>query len=560
MLDIEQTGEGGGSDASSDLRARLPMHCNTADRELFAQVQAAVNRNLPILQRIPEHDGIALLVGGGPSLADTLQEIRARYESGAHIFALNGAGMWLIEHGIIPYAQVVLDARESNERFLRVCHDATKFYLASQCHPALFDRLTGHNVTMWHANYDGESGVVENRDTVLIGGGTVVGLHAMHLCHVLGYRTLHLYGYDSSYRDAEGHAYAQPENGGERVIPCTVGGQTFYGAPWMIRQAGDFQDLAVALADLGSTIYTHGDGLLPAVARDMMRRRPVDAACYDLAFAPASWDFLNWLVLAEMEKRKRGVTAPLRVGFKPGPNGGFRDDQLPWNPKQRQHFLDTVMRPALEMFGAIEDPAAADGNTNEYLFRGICAASREGEEVPRFEPPMAECQFIDAEFEALGISRPVVITLREAAHWSHRNSNCEAWFAFAEKLKTQGIPVIFVRDTEKADEPLSANFMVEKAASTSVFVRAALYSRARCNLFVANGPAALCLFGTAPFLMFKPLIEGWCAGTPEWWETRVGVNEGEQFPWSAPNQRIVWAPDTLETIEAAWASWQQDNP
>ena len=48
----------------------------------------------------------------------------------------------------------------------------------------------------------------------LIGGGTTVGLLAMSLAFLRGFRKIHLYGFDSCYRGDEHHAYAQNLNDG----------------------------------------------------------------------------------------------------------------------------------------------------------------------------------------------------------------------------------------------------------------------------------------------------------------------------------------------------------
>jgi hypothetical protein len=72
---------------------------------------------------------------------------------------------------------------------------------------------------------------------------------------------------------------------------------------------------------------------------------------YDLGKAPASWDFLNWLINAEIERRLNDG-GPLRVRFVAGPKGGFRDDNMPRPTDQRQAIFDNVMLPALRLIGA----------------------------------------------------------------------------------------------------------------------------------------------------------------------------------------------------------------
>jgi hypothetical protein len=79
---------------------------------------------------------------------------------------------------------------------------------------------------------------------------------------------MHLYGYDSSDRDGESHAYAQAEAGAEnerREVWC--GRKKFVCSPAMYAQAQAFPEFAKLLADHGVVITVHGSGLLPEVAR-----------------------------------------------------------------------------------------------------------------------------------------------------------------------------------------------------------------------------------------------------------------------------------------------------
>ncbi|MFM2128511.1 MAG: hypothetical protein RL477_57, partial [Pseudomonadota bacterium] len=77
----------------------------------------------------------------------------------------------------------------------------------------------------------------------------------------------HLFGFDSSYSEAgEGHAYPQDLNSGEERAEFCVGDRKFIAAPWMVRQAIEFQTASVQLVEGGAEVYVHGTGLLPTVA------------------------------------------------------------------------------------------------------------------------------------------------------------------------------------------------------------------------------------------------------------------------------------------------------
>src|SRR6185369_14877560 len=119
---------------------------------------------------------------------------------------------------------------------------------------------------------------------------------------------------------------------------------------------------------------------------------------------------------------------------------------------------------------------------------------------------------------------------------------------FAQYLEEKGERVIFVRDTDHAAEKLPG-YQIYPAAAKNVQTRLALYERAKANLFVSNGPMVLSLFGSRPWLLFVETdpMSVFFPETPQWWYQWQGIHN-EQFPWSKPDQRIVWKRDNFENI------------
>lgn len=251
---------------------QVSIKSNTTAVDMFRNVRANMGRNVLTIEARPAHQWHAVLVGGGPSLADSLPEIMRRQLDNQRIFALNGAGKWLVEQGINPDYVVILDPRESNASFVG---PNAIYLLASQCHPAVFDAAASFPKMMWHFAEPGVHEIV--RDGTLIGGGLTVGLTAMGLVHTMGYRVMHLYGYDSSDADGEAHAYEQSESRAEGMrYEVWCAGRRFLCQPAMYAQAKEFPEWAVKLANEGSLITVHGDGLLPTVARHMMAASPIN--------------------------------------------------------------------------------------------------------------------------------------------------------------------------------------------------------------------------------------------------------------------------------------------
>lgn len=524
--------------ATPSVAERLPLVCNAPDDLLAHNLRAAMQRKLPLVNFLEQNDKTALIVGGGPSLADDLDDIRQRKADGAVIFCLNNAAHYLVERGIVPDALIILDARAFNARFVIGLPKSITLYLAMQCAPETFDAAEGHETWAYHVPMGGISGMTEERQAAFICGGTSVGIRALHLVTVLGFREIHLYGYDSSYEGHEAHSYRQPENDQENVYTATVNGQDFHASAWMIRQADDFQYVAALLVKSGVSVHVHGRGLLPTIAQAM--QDDTLHAIYDLARAPASWDFVAFLVHAEMERRACGL-GKLEVSINAGPKDGFRDDPFPAPLYAKQALLEKVIRPLTEIAGASHGSREV-GAAFPYIVEPIVRRYRDGEAVPTLSAPVWAR---DAVRKHLGGRHPIVVTLREAAYWQQRNTDMAVWKPF---LKAQRGNLIIVRDTERAADPLDG-FETFPAASLDVNWRLALYEEAALNVLTASGPLNLLAFSDAPYLAFNLSNSGYLS--IENIEAMTGVKRTEnRWPWAKPTQRIVWEQPTTEMLFA----------
>src|ERR1700722_14766317 len=275
---------------------------------------------------------------------------------------------------------------------------------------------------------------------------------------------------------------------------------------------------------------------------------PANLVVYNMPAGSICYDFMNWIIDAEMHRRMEGAPPPLKVHFWFGRNG--KDGiYLP----ESQVMFDNVVKPALELVGAIEHTDAANGRyyVTRHI-RKIVEQANEGTEIPQFKAPERS---LSAMKKWLGAgSAPITSTLREAKSWPHRNSDLAAWIRFANDLVAQGERVIFVRDTEKANEQIDG-FRICPDASINLHTRMALYDLAKANLFVANGPCELAKYSGKPYLIFTPIEpedSPYRANTASFWKREALMEAGSQFPWAAPNQRIIWKKDTYENICAAW--------
>lgn len=295
----------------------IDVICNTETEILKENCRKAMALDRPELVQMTPHGEHVCIVGGGPSVAGYVPELKARSQNGQKIWALNGAAKFLQEQGVMVDAQWIVDARPSNARFVV---DGPVKFIASQCAPEVFD-AAGARAVIFH---DLNCGPWLPEGVTLIGGGSTVGLKAIAGAYVLGCRSIHLYGMDSCFENDAHHAYDQPENDADRRITVHVeGGGTFVAAPWMIRQVEEFQQLAAFLANDGAAIHVHCGGLLGHVAVEMVTPRigPADQRA------------------GEILKRIDGVESP--VGVEIGVFAGDTSCRLLQHPTLTLYMVDS---------------------------------------------------------------------------------------------------------------------------------------------------------------------------------------------------------------------------
>lgn len=244
---------------------------NTPPSKMLENARHNWARGLPRFKETSAHGREMILVAGGPSLEDTL--LNLRFESG-DVYALNGAHDYLIERKLTPDYMVLLDARLANVDFVKTPDRDVNYLISAVCDPSIFDALEGFNVTIWANEMSGMSHTLPDAK-VLVGGGATVGMKTMYLGYLAGYRSFKFFGFDSCYKDGENHAWRQPLNDGEEIVGVWTNGKKYDCAPWMAKQADEFLQQTRNLIGLGCHIEVFGDGLIPAIAKQL--QEPVNA-------------------------------------------------------------------------------------------------------------------------------------------------------------------------------------------------------------------------------------------------------------------------------------------
>lgn len=246
--------------------------------QLIANVSSAIRRGYPQVHAMPMRPERVVILGGGPSLADSVDEIRELLWSGAKLVTCNGTYRWAIDHGFKPSAQIVLDARASNARFVVPEVPDCRYFLASQVHPDVWDAVAGYtHVAIWHD--ESEQAVIDLLDAYYmkrwqgIPGGTTVGTRAIGLMRTLGYLRFDLFGFDSCWTGDAHHAYPQAENDQDRRYRLSIHpsgrpdlAREFTVSGWHVKQLEDLLHFIKASGD-SFLLNIHGDGLLAYALR-----------------------------------------------------------------------------------------------------------------------------------------------------------------------------------------------------------------------------------------------------------------------------------------------------
>lgn len=538
----------------------LETDCNTPDETLFEHARHAITLGLPVVRMEEAHQVPAIMVGGGPSAGDKeqLDAIRLLQANGGKIFALNNAAAMLRSQGITPDFQILIDARESNKRFV-ADGNAEHILIASQCHPTTFEAAmkSPSKVSVYHPLITGLEAIV-GKDQCFIGGGTTVGLTGMCLVFAMGYRKYHVFGFDCCNRGQATHAYLQPENEGQETLQVAVNNRVFSASLTMVSQLEKFQVLAPHLTELGCHIELYGDGLLQHVYKTTREdlNQKVLTAVYDFGSSPPSYDFVSFLTEAE-EARKEGGYSKMDIVFQPGPMFGFRADELPPDPQTRRSLLESVCVPlcwrvpSVRSVSVQRHRSAVAGDVFPKDWKPDQQVSHYGTAFLPNKPPMFEAsegarKWRDQLTEG---SKYATITIRQASYWPERNSDLKAWREIAEEIQSMGLPVVVIPDTENPKERLDFCIGAPEAAF-DVDKKIALYEDAEVNFGVTNGPAALMYLVKAPYVVFMPVIESIRATSTEFYAAN-------NFPvGSQMNDRgvIIWSRENVEkAIEAASA-------
>jgi hypothetical protein len=247
---------------AGQFAAPLPFPISRAaasPETIRANVLACLERGLPELVLCKPHKLTMYVAAGGPSLKDTWNDLRL------YTAAVNHAHDWLIERGVIPHACGLIDPSEVLAAQIKPHRNVT-YFVASMCHPAVFDKLKEHKVVVWHASSPGADILsLLPESAFLIAGGSSMALRWRNLGYALGFRRFEFHGVDSSF-ETDHHVYSHEQDDDLDIVQW--GG--FKSHPALICQASEFFRVHETFQRPGvdqTSVEVRGSGLLPTLWR-----------------------------------------------------------------------------------------------------------------------------------------------------------------------------------------------------------------------------------------------------------------------------------------------------
>jgi hypothetical protein len=301
-------------------------------------------------------------------------------------------------------------------------------------------------------------------------------------------------------------------------------------------------------------------------------------AFYDLAVSPVTYDVVTFLCLAEVERQKAGCSK-IQVVFVPAASADGFDDS--WEKKfnfygseEMRWRLHNLLVPCCWLIptcggvmvsasrgeaDSINRTLAAHRYPPHYTvktplagtsWKSINQAVANGIDVQYVTPSARSLEYVRQWLRRVaGERRVITITLRECSYSPERNSNMPEWLKFAESLDASRYAVIFVRDIEKAFDPMPGGFATFNEAVWNIDMRSAICQLSYVNMSVNNGPNILSwLNRLARIVQFKVVTESVLACSEKFLREQCGILREENLAMANSFQKLVWEEDDFPVI------------
>ena len=206
------------------------------------------------------------VVSGGDIDFDAFEDFIKEHPD-AEVWCVKHAYPKLIQHGTMPDACLVLDPRPVDgvsthgvvrKDLFKHIQKHTKFYIASMTDPSVVDYIKSKtdNIRGFHAFTGGIvdpevkdrmqilKGIGIEEGELLISGGTGAATRIIGLLETLGYRNLHLFGFDCSINDLTDEQKEEKTEEGQPVyLHVETGGNNYWTTGELLAMAQDLEKM-----------------------------------------------------------------------------------------------------------------------------------------------------------------------------------------------------------------------------------------------------------------------------------------------------------------------------
>lgn len=178
--------------------------------------------------------------------------------TGETTLALNGALRLFVENGKAPDMWAACDPQGLVADFLTDAPESTTYYVASKCHPRVFEALRDRDVRLWHVKEPATPPGLRTCPTA-----SSITATALMLFRQLGWRRFETWGWDACFIDGMDHASSQPMAPIDLKL-VMLGEKGFHTIPaWALEADGAWKQIAMGDYE----VEVHGRGLIAEMLR-----------------------------------------------------------------------------------------------------------------------------------------------------------------------------------------------------------------------------------------------------------------------------------------------------
>ncbi|MDG2252107.1 MAG: hypothetical protein P8K73_00485 [Methylophilaceae bacterium] len=288
---------------------------------------------------------------------------------------------------------------------------------------------------------------------------------------------------------------------------------------------------------------------------------------YDMNYAPASFNFASYLVLANAVRQKMGVESMgITIVADQYRKRTAREENRPESEMKFKvaHILSKLpfLIPEVESLDITTTPLTEikrptfpfrypgrEDDLNQIPYSDGFLHEFYGQEDINLRPYRASEQakfFVDNLFG----DDVITIQLRTSYNLSVRNSNLDEWYKVYQELKRLRFRPIVIPDFEDClTNKLFTKYDWEvfEPAAFDHDIRLALSEKAINNLVVNHGANAPMIHSDCPYILFK-WIAATVEATVECHKKSFLIDYGEDLKWAGPNQHLIWDDDNADII------------